>query len=621
MSREIIGNSYTYIVDESYGINRDGFIAIGTESIVYKGLKTKRNSKLQFSCVLKFKPKKQMVDGVPVDNLVAFKEEEWPIFQELRECRSVVRIDDVIDDLRDFELMCPHIKDGIIDSSGYFCVVEEFVDGWNLDEFCREEFWKLRKIVELPNGLKQKVEFNKFSEEEKAAVLKAYNYDNQLKFQNQIMLFMINLCEIMEYVTEQKQILHLDIKPENIMVTRYGKELVLIDFGRSKRITKANRFVNNEMTAVDYSKPETQAKQHQYGTQGYAAPECYCEAATDAHPPVKHVADRGKMSIESDIFSFGATFWECLNLFELVTRNSADVFDAYEFYQKYMLNEEAYCNRDLTVTSSTYHQKLDRIIKKCTKSRKDDFRDSNKYYHSYKELKREIEIAKDSTPTIVKEENVKVRFAFRLGGVLCAIALVFMGINGAYRNRGYQIAQNKWNLLTPTYNDTQFSRLSTVSMDYIKASPANMVLDTYNKIESFTYENEGSITSYEVALLVELLEQMGNEAILPERVDTIMKNAEPSSFRDISTSIIALDVTGESIGYELATAIYNAEVSKKEIVSAFHTLEKYKNNEDFRNAVVKLKNVLNYDEYIAEIQEATGMSRQNLLDFFAGITK
>ena len=216
---------------------------------------------------------------------------------------------------------------------------------------------------------------------------------------------------------------------------------------------------------------------------------------------------------------------------------------------------------------------------------------------------------------------MKVRFAFRLGGVLCAIALVFMGINGAYRNRGYQIAQNKWNLLTPTYNDTQFSRLSTVSMDYIKASPANMVLDTYNKIESFTYENEGSIPIYEVALLVELLEQKGNEAILPERVDTILKNAEPSSFRDISTSIIALDVTGESIGYELATAIYKAEVSKKEIVSAFHTLEKYKNNEDFRNAVVKLKNVLNYDEYIAEIQEATGMSRQNLLDFFAGITK
>ncbi len=38
MSRTITGNSYKYIIDESYGINKDGFIAIGTESIVYKGL-------------------------------------------------------------------------------------------------------------------------------------------------------------------------------------------------------------------------------------------------------------------------------------------------------------------------------------------------------------------------------------------------------------------------------------------------------------------------------------------------------------------------------------------------------------------------------------------------------
>ena len=621
MSREIIGNSYTYIVDESYGINRDGFIAIGTESIVYKGLKTKRGGGLQFSCVLKFKPKKQIVDGELIDNLAAFKEEEWPIFQELRECRSVVRIDDVIDDLKDFSLPCSHISGGVIDSSAYFCVVEEFVDGWNLDEFCREEFWKLRKVETLPNGLKEKVEFNKFSQDEKNAVLTAYTYDNQLKFQNQIMMFMVNLCEILEYVTEQKNILHLDIKPENIMVTRYGKELVLIDFGRSKRVTNADRFAVNEMSAVDYSKPETQAKQYQYGTLGYAAPECYCEAATDVPPPVAHISERGKMSIESDIFSFGATFWECLNLFELVTKTTGDALDAYDFYQTHILNEKAYCNRDLSLTNRTYHQKLDKIIKKCTKSRKDDFRTSDKYYHSYKDLKRDIEIAKDSTPTIVKEENVKVRSAFRFGGVFCAIALVFLVINTIYATRAYQIAENKWNTLVPTYNETQFSRLSTVAMDYVEAAPANMVDATYNKIENFTYQNEGSITSYEVAMLVELLEMVGNDTLLPGRVDTIMKNAEPSSFRDISTQIISMDVAGECVGYELATAIYNAEVSKTNIVMSFRTLEKHKSNEDFLNAVVKLKNVLDNDEYIAVIAEETKMTRQDLLDFFAGITR
>jgi len=54
MKNEIIGNRYRYIIDTSYGINKDGFIAIGTESVVYKGLKTELNGGLQFSCVLKF---------------------------------------------------------------------------------------------------------------------------------------------------------------------------------------------------------------------------------------------------------------------------------------------------------------------------------------------------------------------------------------------------------------------------------------------------------------------------------------------------------------------------------------------------------------------------------------
>ena len=146
MGGEIRGNSYKYIVDKSYGINRDGFIAIGTESIVYKGLKTKSDGGLHFSCVLKFKPKTQIIHGKEVNRLEKFKNEEWKIFEELRECRSVVRIDDVVDDLGDFSLPCEHISSGVIDASSYFCVIEEFIDGWNLDEFCREEFWKLRKV-------------------------------------------------------------------------------------------------------------------------------------------------------------------------------------------------------------------------------------------------------------------------------------------------------------------------------------------------------------------------------------------------------------------------------------------------------------------------------------------
>lgn len=622
MGREILGNSYSYTVDESYGINKDGFIAIGTESIVYKGLKTKRGGGVQFSCVLKFKPKLQPIDGKIVNRLELFKKEEWGIFEELKECRSVVRIDDLIEDLGDFSLPCKLIEGGVIDSSKFFCVVEEFIDGWNLDEFCREEFWKLRKIKQLPNGLKERVDYHDFSPDEKSTVEAGYTYDNQLKYQNQIMMFMINLCDIMEYVTERKNVLHLDIKPENIMVTRHGKELVLIDFGRSKRITQANRFVVNELSAVNYNEDERQEKSYQYGTLGYAAPECYCDARDGSVNPIAEEAtDDHKMSIESDIFSLGATFWECLNIFELVTKTDDSLEDTYDFYKKYILSKDAYCNRDLTMTNTAYHQRLEKIIKKCTKARKGDYRTSDKYYHSYKELRRDIELAKDSTPTIVKEENVKVRTAFKLCGAFAAIALLVLCINLVYQGRSYQIAQNKWNNVVSNYNETQFARLRQIALDYLDAAPMGEVDNVYTKIAGFTYMTNENVSSYEAAMLVELLEKVGNDAALPGRVDEIMMRADTGNFKDISSEIVKLDITGKSVGYQLATAIYNVEVGKSNVVEAYDVLREYYKNEAFYNAVVKLKNVLDNDDNVKLIMEAKGLTRDEILSFFDSINR
>lgn len=143
--------------------------------------------------------------------------------------------------------------------------MEEYIDGWSLEEYCRQEQWKLRKIVQLDNNLSQVIDYHAYTADEKNSVIQSYyrNYDNVLKYQSEMFQFMINLCEILEFVTEKKNILHLDIKPENIMVTRYGRELVLIDFGRSKRITKADRFAVSNLGVVDYEKDET-VEQYSY---------------------------------------------------------------------------------------------------------------------------------------------------------------------------------------------------------------------------------------------------------------------------------------------------------------------------------------------------------------------
>lgn len=619
MQNEIIGNSYKYIIDESYGINKDGFIAKGTESIVYKGLKTKTAGGLQFSCVLKFKPKRTRVYGREINRLQVFKTEEWKIFEELRECRSIVRIDDIVEDLGEFRLHCDYIEGGVISNDRFFCVVEEFIDGWNLDEFCQEEYWKLRRMEPLANGLKKEIQYKDFSEDEKKKVKASYIYENVLKYQNQILLFMINLCEIMEFVTEQKNILHLDIKPENIMVTRHGKELVLIDFGRSRKVTKVAPFVRIELSEVDYNTNETMDRLYQYGAIGFAAPECYNWAADGSKFPFTAVKEQGKLSVESDIFSLGATFWECLNIFELVTKNRQFSEDAHDFYRDYFLNDDAYCNRDLSLTSTAYHKKLETIIKKCTRSRNKSLSSSDKYYHSYRELRRDLEDAKDSVPTIVKEENVKVRTAFGLCGTMLSLFLVFLIIYGLYNLSAFHIAQRKWDSIIVSYNETQLYRLEEIANDLLATAPANQKNNTYEKIAAFTYR-DNAISEYEAEMLVALLQRLGNDSHLPEYVDEIMQNADTRRFKEVSTQIVKLGEVSGSIGFELAEAIVNVEVGKTGIVDAYKTLQTYQDSMEFKNAVMKLKNVLDSDEYIRIISESEGMTRQKVQAFFRSFT-
>jgi hypothetical protein len=99
-----------------------------------------------------------------------------------------------------------------------------------------------------------------------------------------------------------------------------------------------------------------------------------------------------------------------------------------------------------------------------------------------------------------------------------------------------------------------------------------------------------------------------------------MLHAYTSNFKAISSEIVKLDVSDECIGYELAMAIYSVEVSKTNVVEAYNTLQKYKDNKEFKNAVIKLKNVLDNDENIKQIMDNTKQTRQEILEFINGIT-
>ena len=93
MTKGIIkGSEFNYIIDTSYGLSSDGYIATGTESIVYKGLKISHSGDIVLSCVLKFKYKSLLIGaegGVSrvVNVYDRFRTHDLKIFDELQDCR------------------------------------------------------------------------------------------------------------------------------------------------------------------------------------------------------------------------------------------------------------------------------------------------------------------------------------------------------------------------------------------------------------------------------------------------------------------------------------------------------------------------------------------------------
>jgi len=69
----------------------------------------------------------------------------------------------------------------------------------------------------------------------------------------------------------------------------------------------------------------------------------------------------------------------------------------------------------------------------------------------------------------------------------------------------------------------------------------------------------------------------------------------------------------------LASAIYNTEVKKTGYKEAFDVLCQYNSDKKFRNAVVKIKNILDNDETIKLLGNSTGLSKEDIKQVFEDI--
>ena len=639
MSSVIRGTEFNYRIDTEYGINQDGFIAEGTESIVFKGVKY--GNDLRYSCALKFKPKSRLYD---------FMNREYRILESLQTCRSVVRVLDVIEDLGDFQL--PYNGD-YITSEGYFCVVEEYSDGDSLQDYCIKQWYTY-------NTKTRRWERNATE----------HSYREVVKFQNQIIQFMINLCEIMKFVSNVNDrngktnvnspiILHCDIKPENIMVTKHGKELVLIDFGRSQSIYEGRTYQHysdkTERTfTADYSDTQWQDvgkdNFYAYGTVGYAAPECYASPNKGLFPFISQrpVLTHGLVSVESDIFGFGATFSECLRIYEICDEafkripNSSDP----RFFNREIEAQaetsvrngttEGYCDRDFRGIDIAFHEALENIIRKCTKTRFKGFQSPNEsqdsYYHNFYQLQAEIERARDAIPSLDRKSDPLVRQMLGVSGFCAAFASCFLALWLIMIILANPLARDRWNTLKKNYTDNQKrTTFTTVAEDMMEVPLKKSRKKNFEDILQFTYggsPNDNVIDSEEADILATLMKKhLPNQSEWASYIDLIIQNGKSDNMDEVAKTIYRLNISSniDCDGYILAkalTQVNDADDSDTEILSsAYNVLLEYSEKEEYRKIVAKIAIKLMSGRKTDTVASSLGVERETVQNLLAPLTK
>ena len=515
-----------YINEDISRYRIEKFLAVGGESIVFKAIKEDVNR----TYALKFRT---------VDRWADFCEFELECYKELEQC-SVSKIAGVITDISsekfrtiyemippaEIEKACKQGRNFDLNQN-YFCVIEDYIPGQDLEVYCHD-------FGHCPQ--------------------KDAKYEDVLLYQKDVFNWIIQFSEIMMKVTEENGVLHLDIKPANIMLLPETKALTLVDFGASSKMK------NNEVKiSTDIYNGGC------IGTMGFAAPEAY--KPSNQSPPYSMDKSKAYVDERSDIFSFGATLWDC------VTPNANKI--------NMKNTEEGYYKRDLFNTPLGYSQELEVIIVKCTEKNPED------RFQSFAELHKTAVEAEKKLPSIYKKNRINIVFYF-LSAITLLLA-VFVGFTDTRSSElDYEIADSEFEEMKSSYNESKIAQYKEKSIALVKADPSKE--DSYKRILEVAYNEHGggdiskkaydTISNKEVTEVfiscLQVDETKVGSGILELYANRIMEKCEVNDFQSLTKSIVTYSRFQEEVsschGYVLADAYQNF-LSESE--KSYKTLIKY----------------------------------------------
>lgn len=246
-----------------------------------------------------------------------------------------------------------------------------------------------------------------------------YFIDHGYQFEESVLWYwLVQLCDVLEYLHEHG-ILHLDIKPANIMLTSEGK-IYLIDFNISLSGEE------QELTGISiyYASPEQYQRWQSllYGTAGHTRP----------------------LDDKTDIYSLGATFYHMMTGV-LPTADLKNMYPVTDYHLNYSKNLIGL---------------IDKMMKPDPRQR---FRNVSKINAAIKKMQR------------TKEERMTLRIVFF--GMLLGILILFLTIGVLiYRNFNHVAARERKEIqqqeiqLQQLCYEGEYAKAYRLGMEYMNAN-------------------------------------------------------------------------------------------------------------------------------------------------------
>ena len=519
---------------EEYDI--ESFIAVGGESIVFRARKIaiKRTFALKIQVVQETWP-------VPRNQWEDFQQYELDVYARLEHCstsrlagiiREIPRnvIDRIIDLIPPHKMQSATCQKLLNKSLQYFAIVEDYIYGSDLEVYCRGISDGDQPCAGHTPG-------------------RNADYAEVVKFQRLLISWIKQFCEIMTQVSVDKNYLHLDIKPSNLMVTADTGTLIVIDFGHA--VYLGDQEDKSKASLADYFGEGV------IGTDGYSAPEC-CNTEMMRHD-LNYTAP-AEADIRSDIFSFGAALWECVNPDPKL---------------KIDLTENGYFRRDFFNAPTGYVQEFEDIIVKCTE------KDPAKRYQSYAELREAAEYAEHKLNARDKPKVLLLKMLYFLAG-LFSVVLIFAMVSSAVLNHfSFDDAQIKFIEMAAEYQNSDIKDYRERALKYVEEDPGRH--ETYDEILKVAYNAEalrtvgGDTVRVEEfrEVLLPCLTYTEDKAIKEKYLNTTFSHTSSLTVRGLAETVRSEYAKGNSVlkdmdncsGMRVAKAVYSCNRSDDALFS------------------------------------------------------